>query len=95
MPKKVATLLKKQKGKCTHCGLFFREDDVLEVDHKIPKSQGGKDIYDNLQLLHRHCHDTKTANDDSPGIKSGCNSAEPKPTRKLEKVQDKWVMRYA
>ncbi len=95
MPSKVSKLLKKQKGKCTHCGLFFRESDVLEVDHKIPKSQAGKDIYDNLQLLHRHCHDTKTANDGSPGIKSGCNSAEPKPTRKLEKVLDKWVMRYA
>jgi RNA-directed DNA polymerase len=95
MPKRVTTLLKKQKGKCTHCGLFFREDDVLEVDHKIPKSQGGKDIYDNWQLLHRHCHDTKTTSDGSPGTKSGCNSAEPKPTRKLEKVADKWVMRYA
>ncbi|MBD2342002.1 group II intron reverse transcriptase/maturase [Calothrix sp. FACHB-156] len=95
MPKRVATLLKKQKGKCTHCGLFFRESDVLEVDHKIPKKQGGKDIYENLQLLHRHCHDTKTANDGSPGTKSGCNSAKPKPTRKLEKVLDKWVMRYA
>ncbi len=95
MPKRVATLLKKQKGKCTHCEMFFRESDVLEVDHKILKSQGGKDIYNNLQLLHRHCHDTKTANDGSPGIKSGCNSAEPKPTRILEKVADKWVMRYA
>jgi RNA-directed DNA polymerase len=39
MPKRVATLLKKQKGKCTHCGLFFREDDVIEVDHIIPKSR--------------------------------------------------------
>ncbi|MBW4455833.1 MAG: group II intron reverse transcriptase/maturase [Nostoc indistinguendum CM1-VF10] len=95
MPKRVATLLKKQKGKCTHCGLFFRKDDVMEVDHTIPKSKGGKDEYKNLQLLHRHCHDTKTANDGSPGIKSGCNSAEPKPTRKLERVEDKWVMRYA
>ncbi|MHC5774537.1 group II intron reverse transcriptase [Nostoc sp.] len=95
MPSKVSKLLKKQKGKCTHCEMFFRENDVLEVDHKIPKSQGGKDIYDNLQLLHRHCHDTKTANDGSPGTKSGCNSAKPKPTRKLEKVADKWVMRYA
>jgi RNA-directed DNA polymerase len=94
MPSKVSKLLKKQKGKCTHCEMFFRESDVLEVDHKIPKSQGGKDIYDNLQLLHRHCHDTKTTNDGSPGTKSGCNSAEPKPTRKLEKVKDKWVMRY-
>ncbi|GAX42371.1 putative reverse transcriptase [Tolypothrix sp. NIES-4075] len=94
MPKRVATLLKKQKGKCTHCGLFFLEDDVVEVDHIIPKSKGGKDEYKNLQLLHRHCHDTKTASDGSPGTKSGCNSAKPKPTRRLEKVADKWVMRY-
>ncbi|MEH2127091.1 group II intron reverse transcriptase/maturase [Nostoc sp.] len=95
IPTRVALLLKRQKGKCTHCGLFFRENDVMEVDHTIPKSKGGKDEYKNLQLLHRHCHDTKTANDGSPGIKSGCNSAEPKPTRKLVKVLDKWVMRYA
>jgi RNA-directed DNA polymerase len=95
MPNRVAILLKKQKGKCTHCKMFFREDDVMEVDHIIPKSKGGKDEYKNLQLLHRHCHDTKTAKDGSPGTKSGCNSAEPKPTRKLEKVLDKWVTRYA
>jgi len=95
MPKRVATLLNKQIGKCTHCELFFREEDVIEVDHIIPKSKGGKDEYNNLQLLHRHCHDTKTANNGSYGTKSGCNSAEPKPTRKLERVEDKWVMRYA
>jgi RNA-directed DNA polymerase len=95
MPCRVSKLLKKQKGKCTHCGLFFRENDVMEVDHRIPKSQGGKDSYDNWELLHRHCHDTKTANDGSSGNKSGCNSAEPKPTKRLEKVEDKWVMRYA
>jgi RNA-directed DNA polymerase len=79
MPKRVSKLLKQQKGKCAHCGLFFREEDVMEVDHKIPKSQGGKDSYNNWQLLHRHCHDTKTATDDSLGNKSGCNSTEPKP----------------
>ncbi len=95
MPIRISKLLKRQKGKCAQCGLFFRESDVMEVDHNIPKSKGGKDEYKNLQLLHRHCHDTKTANDGSPGTKSGCNSAEPKPTRKLEKVADKWVMRYA
>lgn len=95
MPSKVSILLKKQKGKSTHCGLFFREDDVLEVDHKIPKSQGGKDLYDNMQFLHRHCHDTKTTNDSSLGTKSGCNSAEPKPTKRLDRVEDKWVIRYA
>lgn len=93
MPKRVSTLLKKQKGKCTHCGLIFQEDDVMEVDHKIPKSKGGKDSYENWDLLHRHCHDTKTASDGSSGNKSGCKSTEPKPTKKLEKVEDKWVMR--
>ena len=95
MPSKVSKLLKRQEGKCTHCGLIFRENDVMEVDHRIPKSQGGKDSYENWQLLHRHCHDSKTASDGCLGTKSGCNSAEPKPTRRLEKVEDKWVMRYA
>jgi RNA-directed DNA polymerase len=95
MPSRVSKLLKKQKGKCTHCGLFFRENDVMEVDHTIPKSQGGKESYDNWELLHRHCHDTKTAQDGSSGNISGCNSAEPKPTKRLEKAEDKWVMRYA
>lgn len=95
MPNRISKLLKRQKGKCAHCGLFFRENDVLEVDHRIPKSQGGKDSYDNWDLLHRHCHDTKTANDGSLGTQSGCNRAKPKPTKWLEKVKDKWVMRYA
>jgi RNA-directed DNA polymerase len=63
MPKRTASLLKKQKGKCTHCGLFFKDGDLLEVDHIIPKSFGGKDSYKNWQLLHRHCHDEKTRND--------------------------------
>ena len=63
--KVVATLLKTQKGKCTHCGLYFREEDVLETDHIIPKSLGGTDDYKNLQILHRHCHDVKTTEDGS------------------------------
>jgi RNA-directed DNA polymerase len=61
---RVAILLKMQKGKCAHCGMYFKDGDLLEVDHKIPKSKGGKDEYKNLQILHRHCHDQKTANDD-------------------------------
>jgi len=80
-PKNVATLLKRQKGKCAHCGLYFTEESVMEVDHVIPKSKGGKGNYDNLQLLHRHCHDEKTTKDGSLGNKSGCNSAKPKPVK--------------
>jgi RNA-directed DNA polymerase len=35
----------------------------MEVDHIIPLAIGGKDVFHNLQLLHRHCHDQKTARD--------------------------------
>lgn len=61
--KRVAILLKKQKGKCPYCNLYFKYGDILEIDHIISRSQGGKDDYLNLQTLHRHCHDSKTAND--------------------------------
>lgn len=61
--KRLALLLKTQKGKCKLCGLYFREDDLIEIDHIIPKAIGGKDKYDNLQALHRHCHDVKTKDD--------------------------------
>lgn len=59
----VASLLKRQRGKCAHCQLFFKDRDLLEIDHIIPRAQGGKDEFTNLQLLHRHCHDVKSAND--------------------------------
>jgi RNA-directed DNA polymerase len=65
IPNRTASLLKKQKGKCAHCELFFRDGDLLEVDHIVPKSKGGKNEYKNCQLLHRHCHDEKTRTDGS------------------------------
>ena len=79
IPVRVAKLLKRQKGKCAHCDNYFKGGDSIEVDHIVPKSKGGKESYDNWQLLHRHCHDTKTANDGSLGNKSSCKSAKPKP----------------
>ncbi len=63
LPTRVAKLLNRQKGKCTYCGLYFRCEDLPEIDHIEPKSQGGQDRYTNWQLLHRHCHDAKTAED--------------------------------
>ncbi len=63
MPQRKAKLLKTQKGKCNWCKLTFRHEDVIEVDHIIPTSNGGTDYYKNLQLLHRHCHDEKTLTD--------------------------------
>ena len=63
MPNRKAKLLKLQLGKCPWCGLNFLDWDVLEADHITPRTIGGKDEYKNLQLLHRHCHDEKTALD--------------------------------
>jgi len=68
---RVAALLKRQKGKCQGCKLYFKEGDIVEVDHIIPYSQGGKDERVNLQLLHRHCHDTKAASEQHPAALQG------------------------
>ena len=59
----VAKLLKKQKGRCAFCGLHFKPEDLIEVDHLNPKALGGDNKLSNKQVLHRHCHDTKTAQD--------------------------------
>ena len=64
-PIRVSKLMKRQQGKCTMCGLHFQVEEAIEIDHIIPRSQGGKGEYKNLQLLHRHCHDTKTRFDGS------------------------------
>jgi len=80
-----AYLLKRQKRKCTHCGLSFQEWDVLEVDHIIPIALRGKDEYNNLQLLHRHCHDEKTASDGS--LKSSRDKGSTLSSRVRPKVQ--------
>ncbi len=60
---RIARLLKRQSGRCTRCGRYFTSEDWLEVDHVIPMEIGGCDRYDNWQLLHKHCHHQKTAED--------------------------------
>ncbi|NEQ63401.1 MAG: restriction endonuclease [Moorea sp. SIO4A1] len=52
-------LLERQEGKCAHCGLTFRDGDLLEKHHIIPRALGGNDLDKNLELLHLHCHDVK------------------------------------
>jgi len=52
-----AKMLKRQGGKCPHCGGSFTSEDLMHVHHKAYRSQGGEDKYKNLTLLHKHCHD--------------------------------------
>lgn len=53
--KKVAKLLKEQQGKCGYCGNYFEADSAMEIHHKDGNHKNNKT--ENLQLLHRHCHD--------------------------------------
>jgi RNA-directed DNA polymerase len=58
-----AKLLKIQQWQCPRCGLYFKDGDLLEVDHSIPTALGGKDDLSNKWVYHRHCHDEKPAED--------------------------------
>ncbi|GET41657.1 RNA-directed DNA polymerase (Reverse transcriptase) [Microseira wollei NIES-4236] len=91
MPSRKAALLQQQKGKCPWCGLSFQEWDVMEVDHKIPKALGGRDEYKNLQLLHRHCHDEKTAIDLIKIRKKEHSKNFNKLAQQWEKVEWEWI----
>lgn len=64
-PLRVRTLLIRQKQVCPICRCKFTEFDskTWEVDHIVPRSKGGKDVYENLQLLHKSCHELKTRNE--------------------------------
>lgn len=67
-PLRVRTLLVRQKQICPICKRKFTEFDSSswEVDHILPRSKGGLDIYKNLQLLHKSCHLVKTRKDGLP-----------------------------
>ena len=54
-----AALLKRQQGRCPICRGVFDLHDSIEQDHIWPRAKGGRDVYDNLQLLHRSCHHYK------------------------------------
>nr|YP_010448277.1 hypothetical protein NRL16_pgp012 [Symbiochloris sp. SG-2018]UTQ75758.1 hypothetical protein [Symbiochloris sp. SG-2018] len=54
------SLFKRQKGRCTWCKNSFYPTDFIEIDHIIPNKEQRNDSFDNLQLLHKHCHLKKT-----------------------------------
>jgi RNA-directed DNA polymerase len=55
---RLATLLKRQGGRCPYCGLFFHPADQLAIDHLSGDRRDSRS--DNLQALHGHCHDAKS-----------------------------------
>lgn len=57
---KLAGLLKKQQGKCAHCGLYFKEEDILAIANKKIALTGKNRYRMESKLLHKHCHDKAT-----------------------------------
>jgi RNA-directed DNA polymerase len=55
---RLAKLLKHQRGRCRWCGLFFHQEDQIEIDHINGDHHDTR--FANLQALHGHCHDVKT-----------------------------------
>jgi 5-methylcytosine-specific restriction endonuclease McrA len=49
---------------CQLCGVG-RNDAVLEVDHIVPRSKGGSNDPDNLQVLCARCNRGKSNRDDT------------------------------
>ena len=66
LPYSTIKMLKSQQFKCPICNAYFVQGEIMEIDHIIPKSLGGKDNYGNLQLLHRICHVGKTRDEKLP-----------------------------
>ncbi len=59
-PQRVVRLMRQQRGQCGHCALSFTSQDVLEVHHV--DGNHANNAWENLQLLHGHCHDRVHAN---------------------------------
>ena len=57
-------LFGRQEGKCNGCQTEF-PFRIFEVDHVIPRSRGGTDHEENLQLLCSHCNRVKGDRDQS------------------------------
>lgn len=51
------TLYTQQNEKCAWCQGPIYSGQVIEIDHIIPKKDGGSNTSKNLRLVHGHCHD--------------------------------------
>jgi hypothetical protein len=53
--------LKAQGGLCAACNTPILKHQLKDGDHVVEWSEGGETTMENLQILHRHCHQAKTA----------------------------------
>jgi len=60
VPSIKARLIKEQHGRCGLCGNIFLPDDIIECDHIVPKSLGGKNRRENVHAVYHYCDLNKT-----------------------------------
>jgi RNA-directed DNA polymerase len=61
VPLRVTRLLKRQRGRCVACELFFKDGDVMQVVHTTSKQPDETGVRHYRHLLHRHCYQAKSA----------------------------------
>lgn len=54
--KSLQKIANKQNHTCQVCGDSLYNEEEIHKHHKTPKSKGGKDEYQNLELVHLFCH---------------------------------------
>lgn len=64
-------VLNRDQGLCQPCEAAGRVTLAHEVDHKIPKAEGGTDAESNLQAICRTCHLEKTTAEAKRGVSRG------------------------
>ena len=62
------SLFLKRKGTCAACTQKIDAGKVWDIDHILPLALGGTNAPDNLQILCRPCHRSKTTQSDIPRI---------------------------
>ena len=53
---------------CGNCGRSYSTEE-LDVDHTVPRGNGGSDRFSNLGSLCRRCHDAKHGNGLAPTVR--------------------------
>ena len=61
-------LFLKRKGACASCYLKIDAGKAWDIDHILPVALGGTNKPENLQILCKPCHQSKTAKNDIPRI---------------------------
>ena len=49
-------IAKRQNGRCVKCEGSLYDGEDIQLHHIIPKSEGGTDVLNNLELIHIICH---------------------------------------